>query len=294
MYLMRIGPAGAEVPAVRVGTDRYIDVSDVVGDVDAAFLASDPAASLAPLIAERVAAGAARPLEGIRIGPPIARPHQILCVGLNYTDHAAATGQTLPDEPVITTKAPNTLSGPTDPLVLPPGSDRTDWEVELGVVVGRRVYRLSDEGEAEEAIAGYTLVNDVSERALQFDRGGQWMKGKSAPTFTPCGPFLATRDEIPDVGGLDLWLDVNGAARQRGSTKDMAFGPARLVHYLSHFMVLEPGDLICTGTPAGTGMTSSPPGYLASGDVVELGCGPLGTQRYEVTESGQPPAAGPR
>ncbi|WP_116245714.1 fumarylacetoacetate hydrolase family protein [Nocardiopsis sp. FIRDI 009] len=282
MYLMRIGPVGAEAPAVRVGEDRYVDVSDLVGDVDGRFLESVAAASLSSAVAERVAAGAARPLEGVRVGPPIARPHQILCVGLNYTDHAAATGQPLPAEPVLTTKAPNTLNGPNDPLVLPPGSTRTDWEVELGVVVGRRASYLPDERAAEEAIAGYTLVNDVSERALQFDRGGQWVKGKSAPTFTPCGPVLATRDEIDDVHGLDLWLDVNGTARQRGSTKDLVFGPAHLVHYLSHFMVLEPGDLICTGTPAGTGMGSEPPVYLSPGDVVELGCSPLGRQRSPV------------
>lgn len=286
---MRIGPAGAEVPAVRVGEDRYVAVSDTVGDIDASFLASDTVASLDALVAERVAAGKARPLEGARIGPPIVRPHQIICVGLNYTDHAAATGQTVPAEPVITTKAPNTLSGPHDRLVLPPGSTRTDWEVELGIVIGRRAYRLADERDAEEAIAGYTLVNDVSERALQFEHGGQWIKGKAAPTFTPCGPVLATRDEIADVRALDLRLDVNGTTRQRGSTKDMVFGPAWLVRYLSHFMVLEPGDLICTGTPAGTGMTSDPPVYLASGDVVELDGGPLGLQRHTVTDSGPDP-----
>lgn len=289
MYLMRIGPAGAEVPAVRVGKDHYVDVSDAAGDVDGSFLASGGPASLEAVVAARVAAGDVLPLEGARVGPPIARPHQILCVGLNYTDHAAATGQPLPSEPVITTKAPNTLSGPRDRLLLPPGSTGTDWEVELGVVVGRRAYRLSGEEEGREAIAGYTLVNDVSERTLQFQRAGQWIKGKGAPTFTPCGPVLATPDEVTDVRALDLRLEVNGTARQAGSTKDMVFGPAWLIHYLSHFMVLEPGDLVCTGTPAGTGMASDPPTYLAPGDVVELSGGPLGAQGYTVTDSGTVP-----
>lgn len=292
MYLMRIGQAGEEVPAVRVGEDHYVDVSDLVGDIDASFLASDTVVSLDAVAAERAAAGAALPLEGVRTGPPIVRPHQILCVGLNYADHAAAIGASLPAEPVITTKAPNTLAGPEDLLVLPPGSAKTDWEVELGVVIGQRAYRLSDERDAEEAIAGYTLVNDVSERALQFEHGGQWVKGKSAPTFTPCGPVLATRDEIADVRALDLRLDVNRRTRQRGSTKDMVFGPTWLVHYLSHFMVLEPGDLICTGTPAGTGMTSEPAVYLSSGDVVDVSGGPLGVQRSTVTDSGRHLAPG--
>ncbi|UOE21196.1 fumarylacetoacetate hydrolase family protein [Thermobifida halotolerans] len=285
MRLMRVGRAGAEIPAVYAGKDQYIDVSDLVEDFDAAFFEAGGSALLADPVAERLAAGASRPLAGQRVGAPVARPHQILCIGLNYTDHAQATGQSLPEEPVLATKAPNTLTGPEDPLVLPRGSTRTDWEVELGVVVGRRVSYLPDERAAEEAIAGYVLVNDVTERFLQFERGGQWSKGKSAATFNPCGPYLVTRDELPDVSDVGLWLEVNGQRRQHGSTRNMVFSPAHLVYYLSQFMVLEPGDLINTGTPAGTGMSSDPPSYLAPGDVVELGGDPLGTQRHTVVAS---------
>ena len=281
MKLIRVGPVGFERPGVAVD-GGYVDVGDLVPDFDGSFLAGEPLPGLAVAVAERVTAGATRPLDGHRIGPPFARPHQILCIGLNYADHARETGQEPPAEPIVFNKAPNTLVGPDDDVVIPRGSLKTDWEVELGVVVGRRCRYLADEDSALAAIAGYVLVNDVSERAFQLERGGQWVKGKSAESFNPAGPYLVTADEIGDLAKLDLWLDVNGVGRQRGSTSTMLFGPAFLVHYLSQFMVLEPGDLINTGTPPGVGMGASPPTYLQPGDVVELGISGLGRQRQNV------------
>lgn len=282
MKLMRVGPAGQERPAVLVDQDRYVDVSDAVDDYDEQFFAGDGLSLLRAIAAERITAGRLTSLSGQRIGAPIARPHQILCIGLNYSDHAAETGQAVPDEPIVFNKAPNTLVGPNDPVRIPRGSTKTDWEVELGIVIGRRCSYLADEEEAAAAIAGYTLVNDVSERAFQLERGGQWVKGKSAETFNPCGPYLVTPDEIPNARDLGMWLDVNGERRQSGTTATMLFGPTFLVHYLSQFMVLEPGDLINTGTPPGVGMGFKPPIWLRPGDVMELGIVGLGTQRQEV------------
>jgi 2,4-diketo-3-deoxy-L-fuconate hydrolase len=281
MQLMRIGAAGSERPIVRVGEDGYVDVSDAVPDFDQTFFAGG-LVSLRDLVAERTAAGDVRRFANERIGPPIGRPHQILCIGLNYRDHAAETGQDVPGEPIVFTKAPNTLVGPDDDVRIPRNSEKTDWEVELGVVVGRRASYLGSEDDARAAIAGYVLVNDVSERAFQLERGGQWLKGKSAETFNPAGPWLATPDEITDDLALDLWLDVNGRSMQRGSTATMLFSPAFIVHYLSQFMVLEPGDLINTGTPPGVGMGMTPPTYLKAGDTVELGITGLGVQRQSV------------
>ncbi len=281
MRLMRLGDLGNERPIVAVDDDTYIDVSDVVTDFDSAFFAAG-FDRLAATVAERVAAGRVRRFVGDRVGAPIARPHQILCIGLNYADHAAETGQTPPDEPIVFNKAPNTLVGPNDHVHVPRGSTTTDWEVELGIVIGRRARYLVDESAARAAIAGYVLVNDVSERTFQLHRGGQWVKGKSAETFNPCGPWLLTADEMPDTSTLGLWLDVNGQRRQTGSTKAMLFNPAFLVHYLSQFMVLEPGDLINTGTPAGVGMSLTPPVYLHPGDRVALGIDRLGRQQQNV------------
>src|SRR3954447_18680931 len=218
MHLMRLGPPGAERPAVRVDDESYVDVSDVVHDVDGPLLAT----GLAPLrdvVAERVAAGRVEPLRGLRVGAPIARPHQILCIGLNYRDHAAETGQAVPDEPILFTKSPNTLIGPDDHGRIPRRPTKPDWEVELGIVIGRRTSYLDSVAQARDAIAGFCVVNDVSERAFQMERGGQWVKGKSAETFTPAGPWLVTPDEIDDVLALDMWLDVNGVRRQTGNTK---------------------------------------------------------------------------
>ncbi|WP_311768081.1 fumarylacetoacetate hydrolase family protein [Micromonospora globispora] len=279
---MRLGPAGQEKPAVRVDDNTYIDVSDIVPDFDEQFFADGGPSLLTDVVAERRRAGTTKPFAGQRIGAPIARPHQILCIGLNYSDHAAETGQAVPDEPIVFNKAPNTLVGPNDTVLIPRGSTKPDWEVELGIVVGRRCRYLADEQEAAAAIAGYVLVNDVSERAFQMERGGQWVKGKSAETFNPCGPYLVTPDEIEDVSKLDMWLHVNGVRRQTGSTATMLFGVAYLVHYLSQFMVLEPGDLINTGTPPGVGMGFNPPIWLRAGDVMELGIEHLGSQRQAV------------
>jgi len=281
VQLMRIGPAGAEQPVVRVAEDSYVDVSDVVDDLDAAFWPDGPD-RLRPVVAERVAAGRVERFDGVRIGAPIARPHQILCIGLNYSDHAAETGQAVPTEPILFTKAPNTLIGPNDDVRQPRGSTKLDWEVELGIVIGARTSYLADEAEARAAIAGYLVCNDVSERAFQNERGGQWSKGKSAETFNPAGPWLVTPDEIEDVTRLGLWLDVNGVRRQTGSTATMVFGPYEIVRYLSQFLVLEPGDLINTGTPPGVGMGQRPPVYLQPGNVMELGIDGLGGQRQVV------------
>jgi len=223
-----------------------------------------------------------RRFAGERIGAPIARPHQILCIGLNYSDHAAESGQDVPAEPILFTKSPNTLVGPNDDVRMPRGSTKLDWEVELGIVIGRRTSYLESEQEAAGAIAGYVVANDVSERAFQLERSGQWSKGKSAETFNPAGPWLVTPDEVPDVLSLGMWLDVNGQRRQTGSTSTMIFSPTFLVHHLSQFMVLEPGDLINTGTPPGVGMGMKPPVWLQVGDVVELGIDGLGTQRQTV------------
>jgi len=282
VYLMRIGAPGAEKPVVRVDDTRYVDVSDLVRDFDEAFFGAGGVARLAEPVAERIAAGETEPFGSQRIGSPIARPHQILCIGLNYRDHAAETGQAVPDEPILFTKSPNTLIGPDDDIRIPRGSAKTDWEVELGIVIGARTSYLDSPADAAAAIAGYVLVNDVSERAFQMERGGQWSKGKSAETFNPAGPWLATPDEIPDVLDLNMWLDVNGVRRQTGNTKTMIFDPYFIVHHLSQFMVLEPGDLINTGTPPGVGMGFRPQVWLQAGDVVELGIDGLGRGRQRV------------
>ncbi|EKX63227.1 FAA hydrolase family protein [Streptomyces ipomoeae] len=282
MYLMRIGAVGAEKPVARIDDETYVDLSDVVTDFDEAFFGSGGIDRVRPVVAERVAAGRVSRFAGERVGAPIARPHQILCIGLNYRDHAAESGMAVPDEPILFTKSPNTLVGPHDDVRIPRGSTKTDWEVELGIVIGRRTSYLDSVDEARDAIAGYLVVNDVSERAFQLERGGQWAKGKSAETFNPAGPWLATTDEIEDVLALDMWLDVNGVRRQTGNTKTMIFDPYFIVHYLSQFLVLEPGDLINTGTPPGVGMGLTPPVYLRPGDVMELGIGKLGTQRQHV------------
>ncbi|WP_430641002.1 fumarylacetoacetate hydrolase family protein [Couchioplanes caeruleus] len=279
---MRIGAFGAEKPAVRVDDTRYVDVSDLVTDFDEAFFAAGGAAGLTAAVADRIAAGDVREVGDQRIGAPIARPHQILCIGLNYSDHAAETGQAVPSEPILFTKSPNTLVGPNDDVRIPRGSTKTDWEVELGIVIGTRTSYLDTPADAAAVIAGYVLVNDVSERAFQMERGGQWSKGKSAETFNPAGPWLATPDEIPDVRNLDMWLDVNGVRRQTGTTATMVFDPYVIVHHLSQFLVLEPGDLINTGTPPGVGMGFKPPVWLQPGDVMELGIDHLGRARQRV------------
>jgi 2,4-didehydro-3-deoxy-L-rhamnonate hydrolase len=284
MQLMRIGESGAERPVVRVNNSIYVDVTERVGDFDEAFFRSGALSTLPPFVEDQLSIGRYEHFRGERIGAPIARPHQIVCVGLNYSDHARETGQPVPDEPILFTKAPNTLVGPDDNIVLPRGSTKTDWEVELGVVIGRRTSYVSAE-QATASIAGYLVVNDVSERSFQLERGGQWVKGKSAETFNPAGPWLVTPEEVPDVSDLEMWLDVNDMPRQRGSTSTMIFSPAFIVHYVSQFLVLEPGDLINTGTPPGVGLGLQPPVWLQPGDTVTLGIRGLGNQRQKVVSA---------
>jgi len=273
-----VGPAGSETPGALLSDDTFVDLSDVVEDFNEAFFASGAIATLPAIIAARTG----EPLDGRRFGAPIARPHQILCIGLNYSDHAAETGQAVPAEPILFTKSPNTLIGPNDDVLIPRGSEKTDWEVELGIVIGRHSSYLVDEVEAAASIAGYVLVNDVSERAWQIERSGQWSKGKSAPTFNPAGPYLVTPDEIENVLELHMTLDVDGKRRQDGSTSTMIFSPSFIVHYLSQFMALEPGDLINTGTPPGVGLGQNPPTYLHGGEIMTLAITGLGTQTQNV------------
>ncbi len=280
MRLIRLGAAGAEKPAALLDDDNFIDLSDVVDDFNEAFFAAGRLDEIANVVAERW--DTAQPIGDLRVGSPIARPHQILCIGLNYSDHAAETGQAVPSEPILFTKSPNTMQGPNDDLQIPRNSVKTDWEVELGIVIGRRCSYLADEAEAAASIAGYTIVNDVSEREWQIERGGQWSKGKSAPTFNPTGPWLVTPDEVGDVLALDMHLDVDGVRRQNGSTSTMIFSPAFIVHYLSQFLTLEPGDLINTGTPPGVGMGAKPPTYLKGGETLTLSISKLGTQTQRV------------
>ena len=289
MRLVRLGPKGSETAGALIDDDTFVDLSDIVGDFDERFFGSGALATLGTVIAERIAAGRAEPRGDRRFGAPIARPHQILCIGLNYSDHAAETGQEVPSEPILFTKSPNTIIGPDDDVLIPRGSVKTDWEVELGIVIGSHSSYLADETEAAAAIAGYVLVNDVSEREWQIERGGQWSKGKSAPTFNPAGPWLVTPDEIGDALALDMWLDIDGVRRQTGSTSTMVFSPTFLVHYLSQFLALEPGDLINTGTPPGVALGMKDPAYLKGGEVMTLGITRLGTQTQHVI--GNPAAA---
>lgn len=282
MRLVRIGDVGAERPGVLVDDDTYVDVSDLVADFGEAFFAAGGPATITQAVAERAAAGNVTAIGDQRIGAPIARPHQLLCIGLNYSDHAAETGAEPPTEPIVFNKAPNTLIGPNDDVRIPRGSTKPDWEVELGIVIGQRCSYLADTAAAAAAIAGYVLVNDVSERAFQLERQGQWVKGKSAETFNPAGPWLATPDELGDINNLDMYLDINGQRMQTGNTRSMIFDCHYIVWYLSQFMVLEPGDLIDTGTPPGVGMGKTPQVWLAAGDRIELGIAGLGVQRQNV------------
>jgi len=279
MKLMRIGEPGRERPQVALDGGLVLDVSDLTPDFTPAFLAGGGLDRLRAAVAERAGEAAAIP-EGTRIGAPIPRPGKIVCIGLNYADHAAETGAQVPTEPVVFMKAANTLVGPHDDVHVPRGSVKTDYEIELGVLIGRQARYLDSAEEALGVVAGYLVCNDVSEREFQLERGGQWDKGKSCETFNPAGPYLVTADEVGDPGGLELWLDVNGERRQSSNTKNLIFGVAEVVRYLSQFMVLEPGDLINTGTPGGVALaTGRPEHYLKPGDVVELGITGLGSQR---------------
>ncbi|HET9977132.1 MAG TPA: fumarylacetoacetate hydrolase family protein [Burkholderiaceae bacterium] len=278
MKLMRVGPKGHEKPALLDKEGRVRDLSGLIGDIAPKHLSPAGLAALAAVDAARL------PVieQPGRIGVPWTGIGKFIAIGLNYSDHAAETGMPIPKEPIVFTKTTSSLCGPNDAVVLPQGSVKSDWEVELGIVIGSRT-RYVGEAEALQHVAGYVLANDVSEREYQLERGPQWDKGKGCDTFGPVGPWLVTRDEVPDVQALGMWLDVNGKRCQTGNTKTMIFGAAHLVSYLSRFMTLYPGDLIITGTPPGVGMGMKPsPVFLKPGDVMTLGIDGLGTQRQVV------------
>ena len=285
MKLMRVGAPGRERPAVRMADGSVIDVSSVVDDYDGAWLAAGGMAAIESRLQEGVDGFPTVNTAAERIGAPVARPGNILAIGLNYADHAAEAGMDVPSEPVLFTKAPSSYCGPFDSVLIPRTSVKTDWEVELGVVIGKEASYIADEDAAMEHVAGYCIVNDVSERDFQINRGPTWIKGKSAKTFCPTGPWLVSRDEIADPQGLTMKLSVNGEVRQNGNTSTMIFGVAHLVWYLSQFLVMEAGDLIATGTPPGVGMGMKPPTYLAPGDVMELEIDGLGSQRQELAQA---------
>jgi 2-keto-4-pentenoate hydratase/2-oxohepta-3-ene-1,7-dioic acid hydratase in catechol pathway len=279
--LVRFGPVGQERPGVLRG-DEVVDVTDVVRDFDAAFFAAGGLQALAGEIEARPGLPVLPAASVSRWGAPIARPGKVVCIGLHSAVHAEESGMALPDEPVVFFTAPSTVVGPDDDVLIPVGGTKTDWEVELGVVIGSTARYLDDAAAAREVIAGYCVSHDVSERHFQLERGGQWVKGKSCETFNPLGPWLVTPDEVPDPQRLSLDLSVNGEQRQAGSTESMIFPVLEVVRYLSQFMVLEPGDLINTGTPPGVGMGHDPQIWLQPGDVMELGIDGLGTQRQTV------------
>jgi 2,4-diketo-3-deoxy-L-fuconate hydrolase len=277
MKLVRFGPPGAERAGVLDGDVRR-DVSDQFPEYDRGFFEGDGVERLARVLAERMDTLPVVPEEE-RWASPVPRPGKVVCVGLNYRDHARESGAELPKEPVLFLKAANAVAGPYDDVLIPRGSVKTDWEVELGVVIGRRARYLDSAAEGLAHVAGYTISHDVSERAFQLEHGGQWTKGKSCDTFNPLGPFLATPDEVADPQALELTLSVNGEERQRGNTREMAFGIGELVRYISQFMTLEGGDVISTGTPAGVGLGMKPPRFLVPGDVCELRVQGLGFQK---------------
>lgn len=281
MKLIRFGEPGNEKPGVQLPDGRRIDCSSFVDRYDELFFATGGLERLRDFVAKH-ADDCPVVDAGTRLGTPIARPSKIVCIGLNFADHAKETGRKPPEEPVIFFKSTSALVGPNDGLTLPRGGDQTDWEVELAVVIGQKASYV-DESDALDYVVGYCLHNDYSERGFQTQRGGQWTKGKSCDTFSPLGPFLVTKDEIENVHSLNLWLTVNGEKKQNGSTADLIFNVPTLVSYLSQFMTLLPGDVISTGTPAGVARGGNPPKYLQPGDVVELGIDGLGTARQEVS-----------
>lgn len=285
MKLFRLGERGRERPGATVGTASY-DVTDLVGDFDKPFWQNCGTETLRKLIEAGEAAPLARhAIQSHRVGPPIVRPEKVVCIGLNYADHVAEAGADTPTEPVVFMKANNTVVGPSDDVLIPPGSQKTDYEVELAIIIGETCRYLPNEEAAMAAIGGYAVSNDVSERSYQLERGGQWVKGKSSETFNPLGPYLVTPDEIPDPHDLDLTLSVNGEQRQNSNTKQMIFSVAHIVWYLSQFMVLEPGDVINTGTPHGVALGLDESSYLRPGDEMELSIAGLGTQRQRCRQA---------
>lgn len=279
MKLLRWGAPGAERPGLLADDGTIRDLSGEIGDIDGAALSDAEIFRLAKLPFDRLPVVA----DDTRLGPPLARVGKLIAIGLNYADHAAESGMAVPPEPVIFMKATSAICGPNDPVERPRGSEKLDWEVELAVVIGTRAKYVT-EAEALSHVAGYMICNDVSERAFQAERSGQWVKGKSHDTFAPLGPWLVTRDEVADPQALAMWLDVDGAPMQRGSTATMVYGVAHLVSYLSGFMTLEPGDVITTGTPPGVGMGMKPPRFLQPGQVITLGIEGLGAQRQVVIQ----------
>jgi 2-keto-4-pentenoate hydratase/2-oxohepta-3-ene-1,7-dioic acid hydratase in catechol pathway len=283
MKLIRFGAAGHEKPGIQLEDGTRLDASGFGSDYDEAFFGGGGLGRLKAWL-DRNAATAPTVDRAERLGPPLGRPSKIICIGLNFRDHAAESGMEPPKEPVVFFKSTTALTGPDDPVVIPKGATKVDWEVELAVVLGARASYVPKE-HAHELVAGYVLHNDYSERAFQLERGGQWVKGKSADTFAPLGPFLVTRDEIPDPQRLGMWLKVNGDVRQKSSTANMIFDVPTLVSYLSEFMTLLPGDVISTGTPAGVALGMRPaPVYLKAGDLVELGIDGLGESRQRVMD----------
>lgn len=285
MKLIRFGEPGREKPGVILEDGRRIDVSAFGEDFDEAFFGGDGVQRLAAWV-ESNSATAPVVGEEVRLGPPVARPGKLICIGLNFRDHAAESNMDLPKEPVVFFKATSALAGPNDDVIIPRGSEKTDWEVELAVVIGKTALYV-DEANAMDHVAGYVLHNDYSERAFQLERGGQWVKGKSCDTFAPLGPFIATPDEVGDVHALRMWLKVNGETLQDGTSADMIFRIPTLISHLSQFMSLRPGDVISTGTPAGVGLGQKPPRYLKHGDVVELGIDGLGSSRQRLRAWGR-------
>lgn len=277
MKLLRHGPLGQEKPGILAADGTMRDLSAHVADIGGAALSDAALATLAKIDPMSLPVVA----EGTRLGACVAGTGKFICIGLNYADHAAESGLAVPPEPVIFMKATSAICGPNDPIIIPRGSEKTDWEVELGVIIGTKCKYVS-EADAMAHVAGYCVSNDVSERAFQTERAGQWTKGKSCDNFGQIGPYLVTRDEVADPQNLSMWLTVNGKQMQNGSTKTMVYGVAHVVSYLSQFMTLHPGDVISTGTPPGVGMGMKPPQYLRAGDVVELAIEGLGQQRQDV------------
>lgn len=280
MKLLRYGPAGREKPGLLDGEDRIRDLSAHVADIAGEALGPEGLARIAALDLDGLPIVSGLP----RLGPCVGQVPKFVAIGLNYADHAAEAGLPVPAEPVVFNKWTSCISGPDDDVLIPPGAQKTDWEVELGVVIGSRASQVS-EAAALEHVAGYCVVNDVSEREWQAERGGTWDKGKGFDTFGPIGPWLVTRDEVPDPQALELWLEVDGQRRQQGSTATMIFGVAELVAYCSRLMTLMPGDVITTGTPPGVGMGARPPVFLKGGEVMRLGIEGLGEQRQRVRRS---------
>src|SRR6266849_4943608 len=282
MNLIRVGEVGREKPGLMFEDGTRVDVSGFGADYDEAFFAGGGIGKLQNWLAAN-GGSVPRVSSAVRLGPPICRTSKIVCIGLNFRDHAEESGMEIPKEPVIFFKATSALVGPNDPLVIPKNATKVDWEVELAIVVEKKASYVSRKN-AMDTVAGFVLHNDYSERSFQLERGGQWVKGKSADSFAPLGPFLATKDEIQDFNQLGMWLKVNGEFRQRGSTSKMIFDVPALVAYVSEFMALLPGDVISTGTPPGVGLGMKPPQYLKAGDVVELGIDGLGESRQQVVD----------